>query len=478
MRGYRLGKALYPLLVLLLVLLISPAPVGAATPQVSIPDARIKPGDTTTLPIQISGVNNLGTATIWLSYHKEVVRVEQVANGDMGSVIYAVYPDAGVTKMTWFNAYGVSGDKVLAYVTLHAVGTSGTTSPLDLDVKEFVDTSFNSIIPLVTDATFTIAGVSPAPVAVQEAPEIIIMSTVSTTGLTATPSLKMDSNGIVQEACQLKSLDKKVTLNIDGRTKLLNSQGHAVASLSADVVTSPPAPPAERAIISAYDLGPNGATFEPAITLTISYDPKALSEGATENELYIAYWNGLQWLTLESTVDTEANTVSAKISHFTQFTVIGKLPLLAPASTPPAPPTPPVPALAAFAVSDLSIAPREVKPAERVTIWAVVTNNGSSEGSHTVVLKINGVEEASKVVTIGPGERETVSFIVAKDAEGPYSVSIDSEAGQFTVTDAPAPVTPPTKPISWTLVWSIISGVVVVGLVLRLVVFRRRAQQA
>ena len=59
------------------------------------------------------------------------------------------------------------------------------------------------------------------------------------------------------------------------------------------------------------------------ITLTITYDPESLPDGASEEELYIAYWDSTEWVAVESTVDTEANTVSAELSHFTQFAVIG-----------------------------------------------------------------------------------------------------------------------------------------------------------
>ena len=109
------------------------------------------------------------------------------------------------------------------------------------------------------------------------------------------------------------------------------------------MVTEPAAAPTERVIVSAYDFGPDGATFAPAITLTITYDPETLAAGVSEEELYLAYWDGSQWVALESTIDTTANTVTAEVSHFTQFALIGAVPApVVPPVVAPPPVVPPV----------------------------------------------------------------------------------------------------------------------------------------
>ncbi|MFC1978044.1 hypothetical protein ACFLWS_07280, partial [Chloroflexota bacterium] len=272
------------------------------------------------------------------------------------------------------------------------------------------------------------------------------------------------------------TLDKKVSLAIAKGRKLLDAEGKALGSFSAATVTSPPAAPSQRAIALAYDFGPDGATFEPAITLTVSYDPDSLPKGASEGELYIAYWDGSRWVALGSTVDTEANTVLAEISHFTQFALMGKL-------SPPVPPPPPTPAK--FTVSDFSLTPREAKPAERVAVSVVVTNTGGKEGKYAVVLKVNGVEDARKEVTIDAGASQTVSFIIAKSIAGTYEVDVNGLAGPFVIKGEAVPVPPEEKPPAevpepppganrW-LIGGIVAGVVVVGLLVYFFVWRRRA---
>ncbi len=288
------------------------------------------------------------------------------------------------------------------------------------------------------------------------------------------------SNGVFIYDVTARSDDHKCVLTIETNTIGLTKYGKALSRIKMVEVEEPPAPPEDSNIIGlVYDIGPDGATFEPAITVTISYDPEALPEGRVEDELYIAYWDVSQWLDLESTVDIEANTVSAGISHFTYFAVISKPP------SPPLPLPPPVPAVipapASFAISNLSVTPSEVKPAEQVTISVVITNTGGSEGSYTVILKVNDAEEARKEVTLGTGKSKTVIFTIAKDTERSYSVDVNGEVGWFTVIVPPPPITTPTEvlpvqpPTNWWLIGGIIAGcVVVIGLLVYFFVWRKR----
>ena len=110
------------------------------------------------MPISITNVLKLGSADIWLSYNSSVVEVTAVTDGDLGTITFSIDNPAGVTKMNWYSATGKTGDFVFAYVTLHAVGSVGQTSVLDLDVKELVDTNAQPILHSVDDGVFTIRG--------------------------------------------------------------------------------------------------------------------------------------------------------------------------------------------------------------------------------------------------------------------------------------------------------------------------------
>jgi hypothetical protein len=296
-------------------------------------------------------------------------------------------------------------------------------------------------------------------------PEI---SRVTLTGLTAWPSLRVDPLGTVQSTCCLTSSDGRLTLDITEGTVILDSEGNPLTYLSTSHERYPPKAPEGRVVVTAYDLALDGANFDPAITLTIKYDPKTLPEGCAEKDLCISYWDGEKCCDLKTTCNVEANTVSCQVRHFTVFAVIGTI----------APPE-----VAAFSISKLVIEPAKVSPKEPVNIIATVANSGDKEGTYTVVLSVNEVKEAEKSVTVAAGSSQDVSFTAARAEVGSYSVTVDGLSGEFKVTTpampAPAPAPAPTpspaaKPLNWPLIGGIIAGVIVVVVVI-FSVARRRA---
>lgn len=302
-----------------------------------------------------------------------------------------------------------------------------------------------------------------------------IPSYVETTLFGVTGEFRISDEGEILETIEATSADGMLTITIPKGTIALDKEGEPLSSLTVDVDPSPPDPPKDANIIGlAYDFGPEGATFDPAITFTWNYDPDALPEDVAEEDLVIAYYDEDtgEWLELPCVVDTENNTVTASVRHFTTFAIITRV-------------VPPPPAPAAFTVSSLTIQPTEVQPEETVTITVSVANTGGTEGSYTVTLLVNGIKEAEKSVTVAAGESQLVSFAVAKEKAGSYSVVVDGLSGSFMVAappvppppPAPAPAPPPVKPpINWPLIGGIIAAAIVVALLIYfLVVVRRRA---
>ena len=81
----------------------------------------------------------------------------------------------------------------------------------------------------------------------------------------------------------------------------------------------------DRSVIGiAYDFGPDGATFDPPIPLAFTYDDSLLPEGITEANLVLAVWDETSgtWIELESVMDPITNTVTAKITHFSVYSII------------------------------------------------------------------------------------------------------------------------------------------------------------
>ena len=290
-----------------------------------------------------------------------------------------------------------------------------------------------------------------------------------------TVEFSIDNEGMIQETIEATSEDGNLTMTISEDTIALDKDGDPLDSLEAAVDESPSDPPEDAHVIGlAYDFGPDGATFDPPITFTWTYDPDALPEGVAEEDLVLAYYDvgAGEWVTLDSTVDTVTNTITASVSHFTTFALLGyevEVP-------------PPAPAPTAFSLSNLSIQPAEVQPKESVTITVSVDNTGDTEGSYTVVLKINGVKEADKSVTIAGGSSEVVTFSVTKEELGNYSVAVDGLSAGFTViappaAPAPSPAAPPSPkpPTNWPLIGAIIVATIVVGLLIFFLIRRRAA---
>ncbi len=232
------------------------------------------------------------------------------------------------------------------------------------------------------------------------------------------------SNGAVTAATSLSSSNGSLSIGLAANTaiNLQGSQNISVAQLA-----TPPAAPAGSKAIAAYSFSPDNSTFSPALTVTIKYDPDSLPADVAESNLYIALLQNNSWSELNSTVNTSDKTVSAQISHFSTYAVLGRT---STATGTPATPT----TTAAFSTSDLAVTPASAKAGELVTVSVRVANSGAAEASKTVILKINDQDEAQKNVTLAPGVSKVVSFNVSKTAPGQYKVSIDSQSDSFQVT--------------------------------------------
>jgi hypothetical protein len=278
---------------------------------------------------------------------------------------------------------------------------------------------------------------------------------VSTTILGKAGTLTLSQGGVVESAITLSSADGAVQLSFKANTTV-NIPGQ---SLTVTKELSPPPPPADTKLIIAYKFSPDKATFEPPLTLTIKYDPATLPAGVAESGLFIAYWDVSKWSALSSTVDTQAKNLTAQVSHFTVFAVMGTVGKAAP------------PKPASFAVSSLKVTPKSVKPGEQVTITVTVTNSGGTAGSYKVALKINDIAETEEEVTLGPQETRAVTFTTSKETVGKYSVAINGESSSFKVSE---PGQAPWSNWSWPLIGGIAAGVLLIVFII-IVLLRRRA---
>ena len=249
----------------------------------------------------------------------------------------------------------------------------------------------------------------------------------------------------------------KAVVTIPSGTTGLTAGGTSLTQISFIHMTTPPAFQTGAGMIGlAYDITPNGITFNPAVSLQITYNPASIPNGVDPSSLQIAYYDTTQnaWVTIPSTVNTDHNYILAQISHFTAYAVTYGVKVMTPAPTttttttitlPPAVTTTPLTTTTTtttpivttttpiqttttmtppvttttpittslpptFEASALSINPSTVKPDENVTVNLKLTNTSNVSGTDTVDLKINNTTVDSQIITLDGGASTVVTF--------------------------------------------------------------------
>ncbi len=135
----------------------------------------------------------------------------------------------------------------------------------------------------------------------------------------------VNPEGYFIQRASASSADNLVKITIPEGVKALNSYGDPltyVTIVKMDVL--PDQTSDQTAIGPIYDFGPDGAIFDPAITLTITYVPALMPEGIDEEGLTIVVWDASNttWLKLPSVVDTANHTIATEINSFSSYTIM------------------------------------------------------------------------------------------------------------------------------------------------------------
>ena len=277
----------------------------------------------------------------------------------------------------------------------------------------------------------------------------------------------MSSKGEFKENVTCQSEDERIELFIPENTFAKRTKGGPIYTIKIIESEDPPPAPEQTNLIGlVYDFSPEGITFDPAVDLTIKYDESLMTDGVNENSLIIAIWDSDagKWVELEGTVDPENNTITTKIGHFTEYTILVH-------TTP-----------ASFTVTNLSITPKEIDLGESASVSVTVTNTGDLSGEYELYLKTDDVISQTKEITLTGGSSQQVTFEVTKDVAGECCVDINGLAGSFVVREEapvveeeieptpkpaaiPVPETIPTSQPSfnWGLLVGILAGVAAIG---------------
>ena len=231
--------------------------------------------------------------------------------------------------------------------------------------------------------------------------------------------------------------DGNLTFTIPAGTILRDEDEDCLEELQIEVDEDPECPPLEDEHIIGlpYSFEPSGATFDPAFEVIWSYDEVDIPEGVAEEDLRLAYCDEDigEWVVIDEPPDIEDNEITFDMEHFTTYAIIAF-------TVPPEP--------AAFTPSSLTISPSEVDIDETVNISISVANTGGQAGSYTVTLKIDGVVEEAKEVTVAAGASTGVAFTTSQGEAGTYSVDVNGLTGSFTVMEEVVPLPPTFTPSS------------------------------
>jgi uncharacterized repeat protein (TIGR02543 family) len=300
----------------------------------------------------------------------------------------------------------------------------------------------------------------------------VVLSGPGITNLT----LYTNSNGLFNIEGQAKSEDGKVNLVFAKNVLAQTYDNTQLKSIKIVAVDSPKdAPPGNLFVGLTYDLTPEGATFSPAIPLTIYYDPANLT-GIDVNSLTIVVFNPTtsSWESLQSIINKVDGSITVYIEHFSIYSIVGKK-----AEPPTAIPTLSLPK---FNVSDLTVNPASGTPEHSVTITTKISNTGGTRGVYEVDLQIDGAVEQTKKINVEAGSSTTVSFDVTRSNPGYYLVEVNGATTYFTLSEIPQVTNqPPQIPepqssgqgTNWLVTGIIIAAVVIIGGV-TVMVFRKR----
>jgi len=274
----------------------------------------------------------------------------QPGSSNTGGTAFA--PQPVVTIQDWYGNTVTTSAALVTVTITSGTGTSGaalsgtTTVPVVNGVATFSGLSINlagtgytlrassgTLTPATSSAFNVVAVATPTP-------------TPLPTPIPLDLSAKIDEKGVVQEDIEHPIVPGQVVLDVPKGTTVLTAEGMPLQSITAEEVSldGTPSPPEAHIIGFAYLLGPEGATFDPAITITMKYDRAAVPQGVAENDLILAYYDvaSSTWKTLSDiVVDTVNHTVSGKAIHFTLFSVLAPTPTSTATPTPTETPTPP-----------------------------------------------------------------------------------------------------------------------------------------
>jgi hypothetical protein len=238
------------------------------------------------------------------------------------------------------------------------------------------------------------------------------------------------SNGVLAAAKELASPDRRVRLGLTAGATI-NMQGSA--QIGAATESNPPASTDNSTLVHAYSFIPSGATFTPPAALTLKYETASLPAGASEQGLYIAFWNGTAWEKLSSAVNPTLKEVSAPVAHFSTFSLRCLPAAITTPAAPVIPATPATPTTPATPIGTVVISASVLNTASSFsTIYGMLpsaTSLSSANGRMSISLAAN------TTISLPAGSQQITVIQLAYPPSAPADAKI-VEAYAFGPDDA------------------------------------------
>ncbi len=138
----------------------------------------------------------------------------------------------------------------------------------------------------------------------------------------------IDANGILQQDVEVQGPDGESAVKIPSGAQALTADNLPLRAISITVhfADAYPAPRKDQSLLErVYELGPQGASFNPPAQLILAYDRNLLPRGADESALSIASFDpdAGKWGPLKSQTDKAEEYVTADLDSLTTFALGG-----------------------------------------------------------------------------------------------------------------------------------------------------------
>ena len=148
---------------------------------------------------------------------------------------------------------------------------------------------------------------------------------INNTTIVINLAISINHQGNVTKDIEGVCVDHRVWLNIPSDTRCLDNNGNVLASVTVQVLGSPPGSVTTTGLIaSIYSLTPESAAFSPAAILFFRYDVSSLPPGGSELNIKIVSWdsNTGRWTPLDTLLDTQNHIAFALITHTSYYSLV------------------------------------------------------------------------------------------------------------------------------------------------------------